>query len=61
MLGVREGSQGGEQVNPADRAIFWLLIHTIPRRWHQWFPHWLKVLLNRWMKHRGDPGDREDG
>lgn len=46
-------------MNPADRAIFWLLIHTIPRRWHQWFPHWLKRVLNRWMKHRGDPGDRE--
>jgi hypothetical protein len=41
-------------MNPIDRAIYWFLIHVIPRRWHQHFPHWFKVLLNRWMKHRGD-------
>jgi hypothetical protein len=45
-------------VNPLDRLIFWLLVHLIPRRAHQHFPRWLKVLLNRWMKHRGDPGER---
>jgi hypothetical protein len=37
--------------------IAWL-IYKIPRRWHQWFPHWFKVLLNPWMRKRGDPGDR---
>jgi hypothetical protein len=45
-------------VNPIDRLIFWLLVRVIPRRAHQHFPHELKVLLNRWMRHRGDPGER---
>jgi len=44
-------------VNPVDRAIFWFLIRVFPRRIHQWLPHWIKLVLNRWMKHRGDPGD----
>jgi hypothetical protein len=44
-------------MNPVDRAIYRFLIWAIPRRWHRRFPHWLKAILNRWMKHRGDPGD----
>jgi hypothetical protein len=27
------------------------------RRVHQSLPHWVKVLLNRWMRRYGDPGD----
>jgi len=45
-------------VNALDRAIFWTLVRVIPRRAHRHFPLWLKHVLNRWMKHRGDPGDR---
>lgn len=41
-------------MNAVDRTIFRFLIWAIPRRWHQRFPHWVKVLLNRWMRHRGD-------
>jgi hypothetical protein len=47
-----------DRMNPVDRAIFWFLVTVIPRQWHYWFPRWLKRILNRWMKHRGDPGDR---
>lgn len=46
-----------KRMNPIDRLIFWLLLHLISRRMHQRFPHWVKALINRWMKHRGDPGD----
>jgi hypothetical protein len=28
------------------------------RRVHQRLPHWVKRLLNRWMRRYGDPGDR---
>lgn len=44
-------------MNRGDRVIRWTLFHAIPRRWHQHFPHWLKVILNRWMRYRGDRGD----
>jgi hypothetical protein len=44
-------------MNVADRFVYWLITHTTRRHWHQSFPHRVKVVLNRWMKHRGDPGD----
>lgn len=28
------------------------------RKLHQHLPHWVKVILNGWMKRYGDPGDR---
>ena len=43
-------------MNPADRAILRALL-LIPRRFWYGKPHWFKALFNRWMKHRGDPGD----
>jgi hypothetical protein len=30
------------------------------RRVHKYLPHWLKVVLNRWLRRYGDPGDRFD-
>lgn len=47
-------------MNAADRFVLWLLVHLIPRRAHYSFPIWLRRLLNRWMRHVGDPGDATD-
>lgn len=45
-------------MNPVDRAILRLILIVLPFRLHRHFPHWLKVLLNRWMRHVGDaPSD----
>lgn len=41
-------------MNPVDRAIFRLILIVLPFWLHRHFPHWVKVLLNRWMKHHGD-------
>jgi hypothetical protein len=42
-------------VNLVDRAIRWLILAVLPLRRHRYLPHWVKVLLNRWMRTVGDP------